>query len=296
MEKFNYSVIIPHYNIPDLLERCLLSIPVRKEIQVLVVDNNSTQPNRERAQDVCSRFEHVQYVQDNIGKGAGHARNIGLGLAEGKWILFADADDFFEPSFWNFIDHLTGDTDADILYAKVNSVNSDTLETQERKTKRRLNGYVSDFLNDKDPYAEDRMRLLYNVPWGKILRKSLIDTHNIRFEEVPTSNDVMFSTISGFNARSVKATECVMYVVTVRSGSLLTRKDKQAIRCRYEVALRQHNYCVKHGKSYFAAYLFTYIKNALLQYGLKEFVWYIRMMWKYRTNPLYGISRRIKEF
>lgn len=296
MEKFNYTVIIPHYNIPQLLERCLSSIPPRDDVQVLVIDNKSTMENQKLAQNICNKFNHVQYVQDNIGKGAGHARNIGLELAEGKWLIFADADDFFSSGFWNCIDQLTEEDDADIIFSKVDSINSDTLEPQERKTKSRLNGYISNFRNRKDPYAEDRLRLLYNVPWGKIFRKSLIDSHNIRFEEIPTSNDVMFSTISGFNARSVKATECVMYVVTVRSGSLLTRKDKQAIRCRYEVALRQHNYCVKHGKSYFAAYLFTYIKNALLQYGLKEFVWYIRMMWKYRTNPLYGISRRIKEF
>lgn len=252
--------------------------------------------NQKLAQNICNKFNHVQYVQDNIGKGAGHARNIGLELAEGKWLIFADADDFFSSGFWNCIDQLTEEDDADIIFSKVDSINSDTLEPQERKTKSRLNGYISNFRNRKDPYAEDRLRLLYNVPWGKIFRKSLIDSHNIRFEEIPTSNDVMFSTISGFNARSVKATECVMYVVTVRSGSLLTRKDKQAIRCRYEVALRQHNYCVKHGKPYFAAYLLTYIKNALKDFGIKECLWYIRMMWKYRTNPLYGISRRIKEF
>lgn len=165
--------------------------------------------NQKLAQNICNKFNHVQYVQDNIGKGAGHARNIGLELAEGKWLIFADADDFFSSGFWNCIDQLTEEDDADIIFSKVDSINSDTLEPQERKTKSRLNGYISNFRNRKDPYAEDRLRLLYNVPWGKIFRKSLIDSHNIRFEEIPTSNDVMFSTISGFNARSVKATECV---------------------------------------------------------------------------------------
>lgn len=33
----NYSIIIPHYNIPDLLGRCLRSIPERRDIQVIVV-------------------------------------------------------------------------------------------------------------------------------------------------------------------------------------------------------------------------------------------------------------------
>ncbi|MBQ5474281.1 MAG: glycosyltransferase, partial [Lachnospiraceae bacterium] len=37
-----FSIIIPHYNIPDLLMRCLKSIPVSEDIQVIVVDDNST--------------------------------------------------------------------------------------------------------------------------------------------------------------------------------------------------------------------------------------------------------------
>ena len=38
----NYSIIIPHYNIPDLLGRCIKSIPEREDVQVIVVDDNST--------------------------------------------------------------------------------------------------------------------------------------------------------------------------------------------------------------------------------------------------------------
>ena len=37
----NYSIIIPHKNIPQLLQRCLDSIPVRDDVQVIVVDDNS---------------------------------------------------------------------------------------------------------------------------------------------------------------------------------------------------------------------------------------------------------------
>ncbi len=37
-----FSIIIPHHNIPDLLGRCLRSIPERDDIQVIVVDDNST--------------------------------------------------------------------------------------------------------------------------------------------------------------------------------------------------------------------------------------------------------------
>ena len=38
---YNYSIIIPHKNIPELLQRCLDSIPKREDIQIIVVDDNS---------------------------------------------------------------------------------------------------------------------------------------------------------------------------------------------------------------------------------------------------------------
>ncbi len=38
---FDYSIIIPHYNIPKLLLRCVKSIPERDDVQIIVVDDCS---------------------------------------------------------------------------------------------------------------------------------------------------------------------------------------------------------------------------------------------------------------
>ena len=42
MKVINYSIIIPHKNIPSLLQRCLDSIPLRDDIQIIIVDDNSS--------------------------------------------------------------------------------------------------------------------------------------------------------------------------------------------------------------------------------------------------------------
>ena len=41
MKTFNYSIIIPHRNIPQLLQRCIDSIPSRDDLQIIIVDDNS---------------------------------------------------------------------------------------------------------------------------------------------------------------------------------------------------------------------------------------------------------------
>mgnify|MGYP003305656243 CR=1 FL=1 len=95
----NYSIIIPHKNIPLLLQRCLDSIPIRDDLEVIVVDDDSDPslvdfdsfPGKDR--------KDVEIVLDKMGKGAGASRNIGLSRAKGKWVVFCDADDFFNYCF-----------------------------------------------------------------------------------------------------------------------------------------------------------------------------------------------------
>ena len=104
MASINYTFIIPHKNIPELLKRCLDSIPRREDIQIIVVDDNSDPDKVD--------FEHfpglnepcVEVYFTKEGKGAGYARNIGLKYARGKWLLFADADDYFLSNVLDVVD------------------------------------------------------------------------------------------------------------------------------------------------------------------------------------------------
>ena len=95
MSKMLFSIRIPHYDIPDLLMRCLKSIPVSKEIQVIVVDDNSPHADTylERYPELSRPY--LEFIRTTKGGGAGYARNVGLDHAKGQWLLFADADDFF---------------------------------------------------------------------------------------------------------------------------------------------------------------------------------------------------------
>lgn len=89
---YNFSIIIPHKNLLDLLIRCLESIPKRNDIQVIVVDDNSV--NQTAIQNEISKIEDIKidFVACSKSKGAGGARNVGLQMALGSYLLFADAD------------------------------------------------------------------------------------------------------------------------------------------------------------------------------------------------------------
>lgn len=100
----NLSIIIPHYNTPHLLHKLIDSIPQSPDIQIIVVDDNSD-CHLDILADLQGKYcAQVEFYVNGTGrKGAGACRNVGLLHADGKWILFADADDFFLPGMYENI-------------------------------------------------------------------------------------------------------------------------------------------------------------------------------------------------
>lgn len=99
---YNYSIVIPHYNTPELLKKMLKSIPNRDDIQIIVVDDCSKKECVEALEQLIHKNLELYISKKNLG--AGHARNIGLKHVKGKWIIVVDADDVFAPNAFNVLD------------------------------------------------------------------------------------------------------------------------------------------------------------------------------------------------
>lgn len=210
-----FTIIIPHYNIPDLLMRCLKSIPISEDIQVIVVDDNSPDADTyiEKYPDLSRPY--LEFIPTKKGGGAGYARNVGLDHAKGKWLLFADADDFFVEDMYDMILSYI-DSEADIIFFKMKSVLSDNVDTEYARDSH-VNWSIDQYFSDGDEWY---IRVKLYVPWGKMIKRNLICKYNIRFDEVMYGNDMFFSVQSGYYAESIKVVNRVLYVCTYRSNSL----------------------------------------------------------------------------
>ena len=256
-----YSIIIPHYDIPDLLMRCLKSIPVSEDIQVIVVDDNSPDADTylERYPELSRPY--LEFIRASKNGGAGYARNIGLDHAKGKWLLFADADDFFVGNMYDIINtHV--ESDADVIYFQKRAVYSDNLNCKSSRS-----GYIDKIM---DIYLktgdEVPVRTRYNVPWGKMIKKSLVENHHIRFEEIKYSNDILFSVHVGCLAKKIEAIDTVLYVVTSHEGSATYEfcKKPDELRIRAGAAFRYDSFLFQHNMSQ-GREIVSYIKRMLSQ-------------------------------
>ena len=263
-----FSIIIPHKEIPDLLMRCLKSIPVSEDIQVIVVDDNSSDTDRYLEKYPELSRPYLEFIRTTKGGGAGYTRNVGLEHAKGKWLLFADADDFFVEDMYDIISSYIA-SEADIIYFKKKSVLSENTSIKADRCAY-VNQNIDQYLSDDDEWP---IRYSMYVPWGKMVRRELISKNNIRFDEVKYSNDVYFSLLVGYYAGIIKVINRVLYVVTSRSDSLTadycSKPDELGIRTdvffRSDKFMFQHQICREKFMKYYMLlllhkdrYLFKY--------------------------------------
>ena len=278
-----YSIIIPHYNTPDLLMRCLASIPVREDVQVIVVDDNS--PDVETYPDRYPELSrpNLEFIRTTKGGGAGYARNVGLDQAEGKWLLFADSDDFFVEDFGGILDR-SADYPEEIVFFRYLAVYSDDISKPSQRDGH-INQLIDRYLKSGD---ETDIRCAHAVPWGKMIRTDLVRRHNIRFDEIRYSNDIVFSILSGCKAASIRFEDNPLYVVTERKGSLTHEfcgKPGEFV-IRTEAAYRAQRAIFEHGFPFSESQEFPKYLYDSYHVDKKLYKKYFRLL------PSLGISRR----
>lgn len=216
-----FSIIIPHYNIPELLMRCLGSIPIDPDFQVIVVDDCSPNADTYLATYPELSRPYLEYYTTEQGGSAGRARNVALKHAHGKWLICLDADDLLTPEAEMLL-RREADNPADILFFGYRSVLSDDLN---KPAKRNL--YQKHF----DQYAkthDDRpLRYQFEAMWGKVFRRSMVEEHQIRCDETRYSNDVTFSLLCGIYAKQTAVFTEPLFLITSREGSLASAQVHQ---------------------------------------------------------------------
>lgn len=237
------SIIVPHFNSADLLAKLLSTIPNNPRIEVIVVDDHSTKKLPELSD--CKREygnRNVYFLENEIGKkSAGAARNTGIKHAKGRYLLFADADDWFLDSFWSVVQRNIVDG-ADVIYFAPTSQKINGRKSGRHVQYERL---VKNYLTDASYQNELKLRYLYWSPWSKLIKRSVIEKNNIFFDEIQYSNDVMFMAKLGNAVNTIKASADVIYCILEHGRSLTTHKDESALMMRRKVYCRYYFYLLR---------------------------------------------------
>jgi len=232
----NLSIIIPHYNSAALLRKLLHTIPRRDDFQVIVIDDNSTKET-ELLECVIIDNSHCEfYINDTGVQSAGAARNVGMRHAVGKWLMFADADDYFLHG-WEKVVEEYFESEDDYIFFGFKYFYRDTGE--EVESDKKCLKMINDFFITRDDFF---LRYQGEAPWARIIKHSLVVNNCIYFDQTMVSNDNLFCCKCGFYAKKISANPNYIYVYTKSppNESLTQRADCENWKIRRQVLIDKY--------------------------------------------------------
>ena len=290
MKEINYTFIIPHHNCPDLLNRCLNSIPYRDDIQIIVVDDNSDEGKKPVE---CGRpkVEYI-YISKEESKGAGRARNKGLERARGKWLMFPDADDFYAEGF---LDELAAyqNEDVDIVYfGYYNNYNVASKVCEDTP----YNAYIEDYLKKpSSSYYQNNMKYGISAAWNKVFRRDFILNNGLTFEEIFAGNDIRFVHTAGSLTNRITAFSSKLYFYVKNPNSITYKKVSfKRLLNRTYTAAAHIRFIQDQGAWNIANYSWPALSSVYSDYGIVAT--FIVVVYKLKLyTPAFYVKRKAKK-
>jgi glycosyltransferase involved in cell wall biosynthesis len=176
------SVIIPAFNCEKSIKRTVDSIISSglTDYEIVIVNDGSTDNTASVCNSLCSQYSFIKYAeQENSGVSA--ARNKGISMATGEYIMFFDADDTAEENSFSECVDIIESKKPDIL---VFGMSFDYYKNGKLYRRDKLVPEQTDMLNKEQIKAE--LESLYNTnslssACNKIYRRALISDNNISF-------------------------------------------------------------------------------------------------------------------
>ena len=201
------SIIIPAYNSEAYIKRCVDSVLAQTgaELEVIVINDGS----KDSTEDILRTYGDQIIYKTVPNGGCGAARNIGLSMATGEYILFVDADDSMVEGAVERLVRIQQETDADIVKFTYRLVFPDgttktpynqfeTFEVIEKK----------DFQKKIYPHFIRGIRL--NSLWSGMYRRSITEGRTFR-TDMRTAEDAVFLLGVYTNAQKVATLPDALY-------------------------------------------------------------------------------------
>ena len=173
------SVIIPIYNIQKYIDRCILSVinQTYSNIEIILVNDGSID-NSGKICDNYSKIDNRITVIHKKNGGLSSARNSGLDIASGDYILFVDGDDYIHESAIEILIEKAITNNADIVHFNFNAVDEDGNQIKIKNKDLDDNKILDSYQTLYSYIKEYKVKVM---SWSKLYKAELFK--NLRFDE-----------------------------------------------------------------------------------------------------------------
>ena len=196
------SVIIPVYNVEKYISRCLDSILNQsyKNVEIIIINDGSTDKSGLICDEYSKRYDNIRVFHKENG-GVSSARNLGITVAKGEYITFADPDDFLNKDMYKILYDNAKNNNSDITICSVNEIRENVIDTEDNTGKiikysreDAINGYF----NDIYPFN-------HNYLWNKLFKREM-------FDEVKLNEKITYQEDSEVMIKLLNLSENIIYV------------------------------------------------------------------------------------
>lgn len=209
-DSFGISIIVPAYNDEEYIGSCLDSLicQTMKEIEIIVVDDCSSDSTPDIVRAYAQKDPRVKafFLPENSSSFV--ARKVGVLHSSGKYIMFADADDYLDTSACEILYHKMEEKNVDILHFGTRVIHEGVKTDEEiQRYTNHLNS-VPKRLYGKEIFLDFVERKYEGHLWNKIFRQKLCkDVLNKTEDQIlPKAQDKYFYWMLAFTAGSY---ECI---------------------------------------------------------------------------------------
>lgn len=183
------SVIIPVYNTEERLKRCLDSVVAQtfKDFECIVVDDGSKDQSPRIIDEFAAKDSRFTAIHKPNG-GVSSARNEGLKVSKGEWVVFLDSDDSIKPNHLEAMLSIVEDGVDIIFTGYEQNIEENKIAKGHQYDRHVYHGKdgIAEFLDSTDV-------LNYMIPWDRMYRRIVIKNHNLKFDtNLSLSEDRLF--------------------------------------------------------------------------------------------------------
>lgn len=214
-----YSVIIPVYNAAKTVRRCLDSLlgQLGEDAEILLINDGSTDESGEICRDYAQQYDCVRYCEKENG-GVSSARNMGLDMACGEYVLFVDSDDYVTEDYFSVINAVMERCEPDMLVFGLRCFGAGEGVWQ-------TGSFFSDDRAKIAKFARNASyAYLYSNLMTKTFRRSILLRHGLRFDEsLRIGEDHAFVFAYTVYVRRMISVENVIYNYSRENSNSLSR-------------------------------------------------------------------------
>ena len=269
------SIIIPCYNAEKFIQKCVEeSILVQKgfDFELILVNDGSTDKTLEILENLAQTDSRIKVInQEN--KGLSGARNSGIEQAQGKYIMFVDADDGLESNAFDIVSK--NFKNEDLLCFSYNRVFNHKITPRDLKIEgsfdanfiqRRMVGLIGKELSD--PSQADSLV----TAWGKIYKTEIIKNHKIQFTDTKLigTEDALFNIQYLEYAEKVKVLNLPLYNYLKITEDSLTKLYKSYLFQQWKTLYQKISEIITNKEDDFKVALGNRIALSLIGLGINE--------------------------